>query len=181
MRGFEGSGTSLVSHARAVVVAGLLAASTGPALANSPGIGADITSNIVYLGPNAWLRYNDSLLSRVYTTTKATLELKGRGVCRTFLCPVTHNSVELWARRTRLDLARPLESTVILRERTLRRGDNGDDVRAAQQALILAGYGLTADGKYGRGTERAVKEFQRKSGLTADGAVGPQTRLELQL
>lgn len=59
---------------------------------------------------------------------------------------------------------------------TLRRGDSGAQVRALQEILVGAGYSVKVDGKFGRGTERAVKDFQRKEGLTADGVVGAQTR-----
>jgi peptidoglycan hydrolase-like protein with peptidoglycan-binding domain len=34
---------------------------------------------------------------------------------------------------------------------------------------------LTASGRFGAGTERAVLTFQRRDGLSVDGIVGPQT------
>ena len=49
----------------------------------------------------------------------------------------------------------------------LKIGSKGDDVKSLQQKL-----GLTADGSFGPGTEKAVKEWQAKNGLTADGIVG---------
>jgi peptidoglycan hydrolase-like protein with peptidoglycan-binding domain len=54
--------------------------------------------------------------------------------------------------------------------RTLRRGASGGDVEALQRLL-----GISADGKFGPGTEAAVKAFQRSRGLVADGIVGPKT------
>ena len=57
---------------------------------------------------------------------------------------------------------------------TLRRGDVGPDVKVAQRAL-----GITADGIYGRRTERAVAAFQRRQGLVVDGVLGPVTRKAL--
>ena len=37
------------------------------------------------------------------------------------------------------------------------------------------GYSLQVDGKFGQGTENAVKDFQKAKGLTADGVVGTNT------
>jgi murein L,D-transpeptidase YcbB/YkuD len=140
----------------------------------------DISGKTVYVKPGSWLRYSDSLISRVYTTTKATLELKGRGACTTRLCPVSHNNVDLWTLRSRLDLAKP-DNAVIVTNRTLRVGDDGSDVKIAQEALVKLGYKLEADGKFGKSTEVAVQKFQEKNGLDTDGDIGPATRIKLKL
>ena len=62
-------------------------------------------------------------------------------------------------------------------EGTLRRGDTGDDVTALQQALACNGELTTgsADGKFGPGTEAAVRSFQEREGLTVDGVAWPET------
>lgn len=59
--------------------------------------------------------------------------------------------------------------------RTIKKGDRGDDVKALQQALHLY-----PDGIFGKLTDEAVKELQRKYGLTADGVVGPNTWAVIQ-
>jgi putative chitinase len=41
--------------------------------------------------------------------------------------------------------------------------------------------GLNPDGAFGPGTEKAVKEWQAKNGLTADGLVGEQTMAKMGL
>lgn len=41
------------------------------------------------------------------------------------------------------------------------------------------GYDLDVDGKFGRDTERVVKEFQRDNGLVVDGIAGPKTLILL--
>lgn len=56
-----------------------------------------------------------------------------------------------------------------------KQGSRGEEVRKIQQALISAGYSVTADGVFGQKTADAVKAFQKKKGLKADGIVGPAT------
>jgi putative chitinase len=56
----------------------------------------------------------------------------------------------------------------------LRKGARGEGVKMMQEAL-----GLDADGIFGPGTERALKEWQAENGLTADGIAGPATLGEL--
>ena len=41
--------------------------------------------------------------------------------------------------------------------------------------LMVEKLGITADGDFGPGTERAVRAFQEKNGLTVDGIAGPDT------
>jgi len=52
----------------------------------------------------------------------------------------------------------------------LRRGSRGEGVKLMQEAL-----GLGADGIFGPGTERSLKEWQTSQGLDADGVAGPAT------
>jgi peptidoglycan hydrolase-like protein with peptidoglycan-binding domain len=54
--------------------------------------------------------------------------------------------------------------------RTLRRGDQGEDVK-----LVQAKVRVTDDGRFGPNTEAAVRTFQRGNGLVGDGIVGPET------
>src|SRR5215218_9887138 len=77
-----------------------------------------------------------------------------------------------------------LESTAVAQTKpvatasssVLKKGSRGPRVRKLQRKL-----GIPADGAFGPQTERAVKSFQRRHGLTADGVVGPQTRAALGL
>ena len=46
-----------------------------------------------------------------------------------------------------------------------------------QQTLNRFGYGLSSDGKYGRQTRQAVRNFQKRNHLTQDGVAGRQTLL----
>ena len=55
----------------------------------------------------------------------------------------------------------------------------GDGIRWVQYELKRRGYNIGStgiDGKYGTSTKAAVERFQRASGLTVDGIVGPKTR-----
>jgi len=54
--------------------------------------------------------------------------------------------------------------------RVLTKGQESDDVKTLQDLLDLP-----ADGKFGPQTQRAVREFQEKAGLSADGIVGAAT------
>lgn len=59
---------------------------------------------------------------------------------------------------------------------TYKRGSQGETVKKIQANLIKWGYlSGSADGVFGPKTEQAVKRFQRKNGLTADGIVGKRT------
>lgn len=58
---------------------------------------------------------------------------------------------------------------------TVKDGDTGDGVRKAQTRLNAWGAKLTVDGSFGASTLTAVKDFQEKHKLTADGVVGPAT------
>lgn len=56
----------------------------------------------------------------------------------------------------------------------LRKGSKGEGVKIMQEAL-----GVGADGDFGPGTERALKEWQASNGLVADGIAGPATFAKL--
>jgi N-acetylmuramoyl-L-alanine amidase len=51
----------------------------------------------------------------------------------------------------------------------------GSDVERLQESLKKAGMNIAVDGEFGPGTDKAVKEFQTKQALKADGIVGPKT------
>lgn len=80
--------------------------------------------------------------------------------------PVTTMKVPAPGGTATVPVSVPLETVLP----TLRRGSSGPDVVILQQRL-----GISADGKFGPGTEASVKTFQRGHGLTADGIVGPKT------
>lgn len=74
--------------------------------------------------------------------------------------------------------AQPAVQTTTVQLPVLKRGMEGDTVKALQ--LLLIGYGYSCgdtadDGDFGPATENAVESFQEDNDLDADGCVGPLT------
>ena len=64
----------------------------------------------------------------------------------------------------------------------LQLGSQGKAVADVQNALKRGGFlSGAADGRFGASTQNAVKAFQSKRGLTADGVVGQTTWAALGL
>jgi len=62
---------------------------------------------------------------------------------------------------------------------TLKLRSKGDSVRLLQELLNIAGYNLVVDGDFGKKTEKAVKDFQKKNNLIVDGIAGTKTWTKL--
>lgn len=61
-------------------------------------------------------------------------------------------------------------------------GSRGEEVRQVQKKLRELGlYSGSVDGIYGTATQKAVRQFQKNCGITADGIAGPKTLLYLGL
>lgn len=61
-------------------------------------------------------------------------------------------------------------------------GSRGEEVRQVQKKLKELGlYSGSVDGIYGVNTQKAVRQFQKNCGITADGIAGPKTLLYLGL
>ncbi len=64
-----------------------------------------------------------------------------------------------------------------MRGREMEEGDHGEDVERFQAALAIFGYGLVADGRYGKETAVVVAAFQRHFRPTrTDGRADHETR-----
>ena len=64
----------------------------------------------------------------------------------------------------------------------LKKGAKGDQVKAMQ--LLLIGNGCScgskgADGDFGSNTDKALRAYQKKVGLSVDGSCGPKTWAKL--
>lgn len=64
--------------------------------------------------------------------------------------------------------------------RVLKRGASGPEVVSLQNELNRVGFNLKPDGDFGPGTERAVRDYQRRMGLVADGVFGDRTAAALE-
>jgi N-acetylmuramoyl-L-alanine amidase len=64
----------------------------------------------------------------------------------------------------------PDSAVALYPETLINRGSSGKDVKRIQSALSIH-----VDGIFGAKTEAAVKAYQKRHNLTADGIVGPQT------
>ena len=71
----------------------------------------------------------------------------------------------------KIDAVAPVTTAV---SETLRKGSKGEMVKKLQAAL-----GIGADGDFGQGTENALKKWQDRNGLVADGVAGPKTLAKL--
>lgn len=60
--------------------------------------------------------------------------------------------------------------------KNLKKGSNGEAVKALQGLLVCNGYaGAYVDGDFGNGTHNAVVDYQKKKGLGVDGIAGKAT------
>jgi N-acetylmuramoyl-L-alanine amidase CwlA len=81
----------------------------------------------------------------------------------------------------------PVKAKVNLPSVVLKRGDKGANVLALQKALVTVGFAPNKDAKdkgcdssFGPATESALKKFQAKYSLVADGIYGPKAETKLE-
>lgn len=67
------------------------------------------------------------------------------------------------------------DDTVSIELNILKTNSRGEQVKTLQRLLVGFGYDLKVDGAFGTITDRHVRAFQRKNGLSADGIVGEKT------
>lgn len=67
------------------------------------------------------------------------------------------------------------EDIVTVALNVLKSGARGEQVKTLQRLLVGFGFDLKVDGAFGTITDRHVRTFQRKYGLSADGIVGEKT------
>src|ERR671939_1766190 len=104
--------------------------------------------------------------------------LKTAGAVKTFQRRAGIHEDGLAGPRTRARLGRL--GRPLFGARTMARGQIGWDVSVLQFLLARRGFAPPhLNGNFGRGTERAVRRFQRAFGLAVDGIAGPTTQRTL--
>lgn len=58
---------------------------------------------------------------------------------------------------------------------TVKKGAKGNITKLIQERLNSVGFNLSTDGIFGKGTEKAIKVFQKNRGLSQDGIIGKNT------
>lgn len=58
-------------------------------------------------------------------------------------------------------------------------GSQGEEVKKIQSGLNQIGYNLKVDGDWGKNTQTAVLDFQKKAGMNPDGLWGPKSEAAL--
>lgn len=75
----------------------------------------------------------------------------------------------------RLNGAQPKPEKIGVAKYTIKKGDSGENVKLLQKDLNQFGCGLKEDGKFGPASVAALKAWQTKYKLTADGSYGPKS------
>lgn len=116
--------------------------------------------------------FHDNLedITWFHTHMEEIAESAAKGLCEYFGIPYVEP----------VPVPAPVEQDVVIpiQVRMLRRGMKGADVKTLQAALITYGFSCGtagADGDFGSATAAALRKFQTKYGLVADGIAGNAT------
>lgn len=157
-----GCGAADIAAATGVAVGGDLACRAGWAAANrapcaDPAAACD-TVDVFRVSGSGWM--HDGRFDALSTCDFADSPLAAAGM--------TFTTAE--ALLGPCDTATPVDPIIV------RPGTSGPSVVAVQVALVGQGYPIATDGTYGPRTEAAVRDFQARHGLEADGISGPATQ-----
>lgn len=150
-----------------------------PALALADNQSASITGNSVNLRKGPALSY--ARIRYLYKGDKVTVTGKSGS-----WYAVVHNGTSGYVSSSYVSLDAPADSGAGTAQpassgSTLKSGSSGSAVKTLQGNLIMLGYlNSSADGLFGAKTEAAVKQYQRRNGLTADGIAGAKTNASIQ-
>ena len=71
------------------------------------------------------------------------------------------------------------KTKTVLNTYTIKNYTNNAYAKWIQQRLKDKGYKITVDGKFGKDSEKVLKQFQKDKGLKADGVCGYNTCIKL--
>lgn len=97
-------------------------------------------------------------------------------------CPAPYLNASKWAAlKRRLTAGVKVKKKINLPSGLLKRGSRGTQVKRLQRCLnVVMAAGLRVDGIFGQETERCLKRFQKKYGLTADGIYGKKSKAKMK-
>lgn len=84
-----------------------------------------------------------------------------------------------WSKCPLIDYSVAVEAGPDVSALWIRKGEKGDRVIWLQKQLNRFGYGLKVDGDFGTKTDSALRDFQNKHHLKADGLCGSATKAKL--
>ena len=161
-------------HKATLVLAILCAVLLAPALAKAENQTGTVTGNQVNLRTGPGLQY--SRIAYLYKGDTLTVTGSKNG-----WYAVSHNGSQGYVSSdyVRIDTSSGSSSasgSSGTSSSVLKPGSTGDRVKQLQGNLIMLGYlNSRADGVYGSGTQAAVKRYQSRNGLSADGLAGSAT------
>lgn len=112
-------------------------------------------------------------LNETYKFDLATDNLFGR---KTRIALTKALQIELGFTGKEVDGSCGSKTKAAIKKNNLRRGSKNNLVKVLQGFLVCNGYSEAyVDGSFGGGTEKSVRKYQEKNGLTVDGVVGSKT------
>lgn len=120
-------------------------------------------------------RDHTGIVEKVDSTSITTIEGNSGDMCRRKTYKLTDTWIWGYVRPKYADAAAKDPEKCTVNTYVLKNGSVGMGVIALQAALGALGFKCGADGEFGEETEKAVKNFQRAQGLTADGEAGAKT------
>lgn len=140
-----------------------------------PGIVAAADQQAVVSVASAEMRQSNSSTAKVLYTLKKNTQVTVTGTSGSWY-KVKYSGKAGYILKTSLTIVKAASTTEINVNKTLRKGDTGNEVKALQYTLkALSFYFGEITGIFDNATYEAVRFFQATAEITVDGVAGPQT------